>query len=126
MTEITVDLPMPPSVNRLWTRTRRGMGMVKSKQYVAWIKEADGEYMAAKEPGIVPRISGEFEVTIFLQRGYRGDGDNRIKALLDWAQSREIISNDINCVAGNWAWVDEERAPKGARMILQEIGDERA
>jgi len=50
--------------------------------------------------GQFPKIYGPFEVQILLADTGRGDGDNRIKALLDWLQSRDIVRNDCDCRRG--------------------------
>jgi Holliday junction resolvase RusA-like endonuclease len=119
MTEITIDLPMPPSANRLWRRGRKGM--IKSVEYVKWLRHADGEAIAGHARWKGYKINGKFSVTILLNDNYRGDGDNRIKALLDWAQSRELVVNDVYCRSGSWSWVNAQSAPLGARMILRSI-----
>jgi Holliday junction resolvase RusA-like endonuclease len=92
--EIVLDLPLPPSTNRIW---RSGGGRTyRSPEYTAWWEDADRAVIAAKS---YPKrkINGPFEVHISLKAGTRGDLDNRIKPLLDWAQSREIIDNDKDC-----------------------------
>ncbi len=115
--EITLDLPMPTSTNRLWG-TGRGRKW-KSLAYVDWLNAADLSVFARKQ---YPKhkITGPFEIEILLGEG-RGDGDNRIKALLDWLQSREIIRNDSDCRRGSWAWVDPSEAPRGCRVILRSL-----
>ena len=118
--EITLDLPMPPSTNRIW---RQGRGRTfKSAEYVRWAENADVAYMVARSErrGPFPKIHGPFEACILLTET-RGDGDNRIKALLDWLQSRDVVRNDSDCRRGSWAWVAAERAPKGCRVILRSL-----
>ncbi len=121
--EITLDLPMPPSTNRLWrsatVRATRKTRYYKSPEYLGWCEQADITVMAARA---FPKrkITGPFTIEIQLGNG-RGDGDNRIKALLDWLQSRDIIRNDSDCRRGSWAWVDPERAPRGCRVILRSL-----
>ena len=68
------------------------------------------------------KIHGPFGCSIWLNREIgRGDGDNRIKALLDWTQSRQLIRNDSDCQYGSWTWVDHEDAPEGCRLTLWSI-----
>jgi crossover junction endodeoxyribonuclease RusA len=121
--EIILDLPFPPSANRIW---RSGGGKVyRSNEYVSWMEEADMAVMAVKA---YPKrkIAGPFEVEILLSDvGLRrsSDGDNRIKALLDWCQSRDIVRNDSDCRRGFWEWVEPARAPKGCRVTLRSLHD---
>lgn len=118
--EIIIDLPLPPSTNRIW-RHARGRTF-KSAEYVAWGEQADICYMLARarQRGRLPKISGPFEACILLAEG-RGDGDNRIKAVLDWAESRDLVRNDSDCRRGSWEWVETERAPKGCRLTLRSL-----
>jgi crossover junction endodeoxyribonuclease RusA len=116
--EIVLDLPMPPSTNQLW---RNGRGHTyKSKKYQQWLAETDVSIMAAKQ---YPRrkIQGPFEFELLLSTEHRGDGDNRIKAALDWLQSRDVVRNDSDCRRGSWYWVEPERAPKGCRVVLRTL-----
>jgi Holliday junction resolvase RusA-like endonuclease len=118
--EITLDLPMPTSVNQNW---RSGRGRVyRSKAYLQWIEQADIAVMAAKQ---YPKrkIVGPFEIQLLLSETAAGlsDGDNRIKAALDWLQSRDVVRNDSDCRRGSWAWVEPSMAPKGCRVILRSL-----
>lgn len=124
--EIVLDLPFPPSVNTIW---RWGKGkqhgrIHRSARYLRWMKNADMAVMAAKQ---YPRrkISGHFAVDILLSvTAGIGDGDNRIKATLDWLQSRDIIADDKFCIKGRWEWVEPERAPRGCRVTLRSFHQE--
>lgn len=114
--QITLDLPFPPSVNRIW---RRGRGRVhRSTEYKNWLATADMHVIANRQ---FPkdRINGVFRVLIRLnQDAGRADGDNCIKALLDWLQSREIVRNDKDCTGGSWNWVSPIEAPSGCRITV--------
>jgi Holliday junction resolvase RusA-like endonuclease len=116
---VILDLPIPTSTNRLYERTRKG-GVRRSAAYVAWMEEADMIVMAAKT---YPKrkIQGAFEVELLLSADHRGDGDNRIKAALDWLQSRDVVRNDSDCRCGSWKWVSPEEAPKGCRVIVRTL-----
>jgi Holliday junction resolvase RusA-like endonuclease len=122
--EIVLDLPMPTSTNRLYGRGTgkpwggRRRAVYRSAEYVRWMEEADMTVMADKA---YPKrkIAGSFGVMIMLSREHRGDGDNRIKAALDWLQSRDIVRNDSNCQTGVWLWVEPELAPRGCRVVLK-------
>jgi hypothetical protein len=119
--EIVLDLPMPTSTNSLYTRSRKGI--CRSVAYVRWAEDADMTVMAARA---YPRrkITGPFETEILLSTEHGGDGDNRIKAALDWLQSRDIVRNDSDCRRGSWKWVDPEMAPSGCRVILRSLHEQ--
>lgn len=118
--EIVLDLPTPPSVNRLW-RQAKGR-FYKSPEYTAWLKAADALVMCRRQ---YPRerIHGEFTVDVKIAAGTRRDSDNMIKAALDWCQSREIIQNDKDCRAGSWGFVDPSMAPHGCRLTLRGVAN---
>ena len=112
--EITIDLPRPPSLNRLWTYGRRRV--FKSKRYTAWIKQADKHLMIApKRKG----VKGKFKITMFIS-GKRKDSDldNFWKATLDWLQGVNLIENDCLCVEQHAYLVDKSEAPLGMRIFL--------
>ncbi len=118
--EITLDLPMPTSTNRLHAHGRKS-GVYRTREYMDWIDAADMAVMASKQ---YPKrkIKGPFEVEILLSvAAPRADGDNKIKALLDWLQSRDVVRNDVDCRRGSWAWVEPSEAPKGCRVILRSL-----
>ena len=43
------------------------------------------------------------------------------KAILDWAQSRELIFDDKFCERLTIEWVDHANAPEGCRVVLREM-----
>jgi Holliday junction resolvase RusA-like endonuclease len=119
--EIILDLPFPPSANRIWRSRHYSPRPYRSEEYISWIEHADMAVMAARA---FPKrkIIGPFEAAILLSDlAGRGDGDNRIKALLDWCQSRDIVRNDSDCRRGSWEWVELARAPKGCRITLRSL-----
>lgn len=118
--EIHLDLPLPPSTNRLHAH-RRGH-VYKTKQYNDWIKQADA-LVLLKRQYPKNRIEGRFEIEILIDDATIGDGDNRIKSCLDYLQSREIIKNDKDCRKGRWAFVPTDQAPHGCRVHLRSLHD---
>ncbi len=111
-----LDLPMPPSVNRIW---RRGRGKVVylDPKYRAWRKEADA--LAMFRDWRRKRNKGPFMCSIVHNAAKRrGDADNRIKAVLDWLQRAEIIENDslAEFVSAEWG-----NAPEGCRVTLTKV-----
>lgn len=119
--EIVLDLPFPPSTNRIWRVGDHGRNVYRAPKYLKWQADADMAVMAHKQ---YPRrkIHGPFEIRIALNEQNRGDGDNRIKAVLDWCQSRDVIRNDSDCRRGEWIWVAPDHAPAGARVTLRSVG----
>jgi Holliday junction resolvase RusA-like endonuclease len=117
-----LDLPPPPSVNRIWRNNAGNTANAVSRApaYKAWIKDAG---MAVLVDGLLrgrKTIPGRFTAMIEIRRGaVQGDLDNRVKALFDFAQSHLFISNDKNLEAYTVRW--SENTGRGVRMTLQEI-----
>src|SRR5215207_1569991 len=115
---ITIDLPVPPSVNKIWTigKDHRGRpNQYLNKKYQQWIKDADwSRHLSAARN---KKIIGPYKVRIILDHNIRGDLDNRIKAFLDWAGKRAGITSDDKLCAGlavEWGTV-----PAGCRLKLR-------
>jgi crossover junction endodeoxyribonuclease RusA len=118
--EIEIHLPYPPSVNRIWRSNKAGTGTRRvsiSPEYDQWKRAADRLAIALGSCRGVKKIAGKFEASIILQRR-RGDLDNRVKGVLDWAQSRELIADDKNCERLTVEWGE---APHGCRLLLREM-----
>jgi Holliday junction resolvase RusA-like endonuclease len=114
-----VDLPMPPSTNRIW---QQGKGRTfSSREYKDWKTRADRTAMANLSRGPLRMIRGKFSAEILLNETMgRGDADNRVKALLDWAQSRELIENDKYCRRVTIEWASHG-CPEGCRLTLRAL-----
>ena len=93
-----LDLPYPPSVNRLW-RQFRGRTL-KSAVYRDWTKEA------ALRVGQVETIVGPFEVIFEAQRpdNRRRDLDNLPKAMMDCLTDCKVIEDDSLCQSLTIRW----------------------
>jgi Holliday junction resolvase RusA-like endonuclease len=121
-----VDLPLPPSTNRIWQRNKAGKKLVsRSPAYKRWIEQADKTVLATAAYRGVKRIVGPFNAVVRLSRAklgeIGGDPDNRIKALLDYAQSRSFIENDRHLEV---LWVQKanaETCPYGVRLTLMNV-----
>jgi Holliday junction resolvase RusA-like endonuclease len=115
-----LNLPVPPSVNRIWRNNGVNGTVSRAPVYKSWIKEAG---MALVLDGALRgrrTIAGRFTAMIEIQRGAaQGDLDNRTKALFDLAQSMLFISNDKHLEAYTVRWVDE--TARGCRLTLREI-----
>lgn len=126
--EIILDLPFPPSTNSIWRIAKqhgpRG-NVYLNKSYRNWKSKADTAILANRQYPRDNKIIGPFEVAIYLSLDERGkrrvDGDNRIKAILDWCQSRAIIADDCDCQKGRWEWVPAAEAPLGCRVHLRSL-----
>ena len=114
---ITLDLPMPPSVNRHW----RGAGrtVVRSDEYRSRIRQADARVTMTAQLHGVRQITGPFAADIVVQRG-RGvprDLDNFAKPILDYCESRLAVRDDRNPqdVRLRWARARPRRPASASR-----------
>lgn len=125
MSDIVIDLPFPPSINRIW----RASAVIKSGSqkvylaptYKAWKSEADALLMTQRG-WMMRRLTGDFAAQIDLcpPKGHvRGDLDNRIKAVLDFLQRATIVANDKHCQRVLAQWVKPEEAPHGCRVTVK-------
>lgn len=115
-----IALPFPPSTNRIWARGVRGR-VTLSPQYRAWKDVADQFVLYTGAWKKARKIEGPFTFELVLDRNERsraGDLDNRIKATLDWCQSRELIRNDSDCEDVHAYWGE---APHGCQITLREV-----
>lgn len=111
--DITLDLPGPISVNRIWRKTKAGV--IKSPAYHAWIRQADAMLLELGQMKGVRQIPGKFTATIVAKRSNL-DLDNNSKVVLDFLQSRGFIVNDRLCEELTLRWGD---APTGARVTVR-------
>jgi crossover junction endodeoxyribonuclease RusA len=117
--ECVIDLPFPPSTNEIWRRA--GKRIILSATYRRWKTQAD---MAVIANGCWRRrvwMPGAFTADIIFNSKLRRknmDLDNRIKAVLDWAQRVELITNDCLCeeVRARWMLIDRD-----CRLTLQNM-----
>lgn len=117
---IIVDLPTPPSVNRIWRANKAGAKRVSiSKEYDSWKKSADGLSFQLGQFRSIRTLRGPFEADIVIKRIPGSDLDNRIKGVLDWLQSRAVIENDRHAEKITIKWARREgEAPWGCRVTL--------
>lgn len=116
--DVVIDLPTPPSVNRIWRANKAGPYTVsRSKEYLSWIRSADALAMSTAQFRGLKTVVGKFEAVIVLKR-IPGDLDNRTKGVLDWLQSRGVIVDDKYCERLTVAWGD---APTGCRVTIKPL-----
>ncbi|WP_106735942.1 hypothetical protein [Methylobacterium sp. 285MFTsu5.1] len=96
---VTVLLPVPPSVNRIYRHTKE-RGPVKSDAYKLWIDGA-GWRLQAQRPGRVP---GAYVLLLAVPRSSRMDLDNSVKAVSDLLQRHGVVDNDRNAVRALLEW----------------------
>jgi crossover junction endodeoxyribonuclease RusA len=107
-----IDLPLPPSVNRLW-RSNRGR-VHRSDPYAAWLREA-GWALLQQRP---KRLTGWVRVSIAagVPDRRRRDLDNLLKALLDLLVQHQVIETDADVAALDARWDD---LVPGGRVCLE-------
>lgn len=100
---IVIRLPLPPTANHIWTRTRKGMR--KAGGYVAWLRES-GWMVKEQRPG---RIAGKYALTITAVRPdrRRRDLDNLIKPTSDLLVEAGVITDDCLCESITVRWSTE-------------------
>lgn len=87
--DIVLNLPLPPSANRLWRKGRGGQ-MHKSQDYQVWLTAAGLEVAMQRAGDSIPK---HFHVRITLPPTRR-DPDNSLKPTLDLLQASGAIAND--------------------------------
>lgn len=118
--DIELDLPAPPSVNRIWQRAKAGKRHVYTAPvYTAWKREADALIGAMAQLRGVKPIFGAFEATVILSEKHtKIDLDNAVKPLLDYAKRINLITDDgpkfQRRTVLQWGY-----APHGCKLILR-------
>lgn len=98
----------------------------RSPLYREWIQSADDLSMLLAQLRGIRKIPGRFAAEITLPFDDRGqdppfDIDNRIKGVLDWAQSRALIANDRRAMEVKIKWGKQVDAPYGCKLELTGI-----
>jgi Holliday junction resolvase RusA-like endonuclease len=122
---LVVDLPMPPSVNRIWRARKAGKLSVSiSPQYSQWLDEADSLVMSMGALRGAKTIPGPFKALLQISdaaKKSRSDLDNRHKAVLDYAETRFMVANDRHLQELTIKWAPKETCAHGARLTLTEL-----
>lgn len=97
---LTLTLPMPPSVNGLYARSKAGVS--KSVQYAAWLDEA-GWRINEQRKGQkwLPKASW-YWTDIRLPHSHLGDSDNRLKAVHDLLHQMGVTPDDKWLLGGTY------------------------
>jgi|KBSMisStandDraft_5_1062788.scaffolds.fasta_scaffold65100_1 crossover junction endodeoxyribonuclease RusA len=114
MSQIIVDLPWPPSLNRIWRS--KGKVVYRDPKYVRWIDQAGWLAKLGKHQ----QVRGEFSATIVLNPPNKRkiDVDNRVKVLLDLAQRVGLVEDDCLCRLLVVSYGGKDAAPLGARLTI--------
>lgn len=119
---IMLDLPAPPSTNRIWMRAKAGKRAVfTSPEYKSWKRRADDLIGAMAQLRGVKPIRGAFEIEITLSEKHtKVDLDNSAKALLDYCVRCSLVTDDapkyLRKLIMGWG-----EAPHGCRLILRPV-----
>lgn len=119
MANVSLTLPFPPSVNRLWMP--RPGGMMRSRRYETWARAAGNE-INRQRPG---RVRGHYALELLIEDKPRNRPDlgNLEKCVSDILQEHGIIDNDALCQRIALEWSD---SVKGAHVsIVQWLSSER-
>lgn len=93
MKVVTLNLPLPPSANMIWRTTKAGRTYLNPK-YREWRKAALTSLWTQKPAGGFPTFEGAFEAQVVVALKMQGDIDNRLKPVLDFLATANIIAND--------------------------------
>ena len=110
---ITLDLPAPPSVNRM-----RRIDLAAHRLALAWARTADNIVMAQRTRMAAKSIKGPFELHVVIDATRtRMDLDNGLKALIDYLRRIEVIEDDGQKYMRRLV-VELGEAPEGCRITL--------
>lgn len=118
----TVSLPIPPSVNNLFSNVP-GKGRVKTKAYTDWIAKAFAAINREEcsSPGV--SLSGAVCVVMEINRSHAGrDIDNCIKPIIDALVKRGVIINDTHVSSVTACWADKAD-PALAKVVVYPAGE---
>jgi Holliday junction resolvase RusA-like endonuclease len=112
--DMILDLPKPPSVNRIWRHRQGRKAPYLDTRYARWKRTCDNICMFRgwhKTP-----IKGHYTAIVTIDETKRvGDIDNRIKVVLDFLKQAGITEDDSLCdeVTARFGF-----APEGCRVEL--------
>lgn len=100
MSEVTLTLPMPPSVNQLYTGKNRRI----QPAYAAWINEAGWRVNEQRGKGNRLRLPKNtwYWTDIRLPENHLGDSDNRLKAMHDLLWKMDVTPDDKWLLGGTY------------------------
>lgn len=119
-TEWRVELPLPPSANRLFVTRKGGKGRTKTQEYRDWIEAA---LPLLGKMVVVTTFPTCFTYVIRGKVNESSDGDNMQKPLLDLCVRAGIIPNDNLRHVSKWG--GEYDPDRGAARVEIRFGQER-
>ena len=116
-TATVIDLPYPPSVNRLHGLRKGGRGKYLLPEVLAWRRDA-GWLLKQQRPGKIP---GPYRFKLLARRpdNRRRDADNLIKETLDLCVSLGVVPDDSKAIIDGAEF--SEAIPDGCRVILTPV-----
>jgi Holliday junction resolvase RusA-like endonuclease len=112
----TMDIPIPPSVNKTRRIDWSGHRLMKE-----WRRQAGLHMMEQGQFRGRPQGIGRYELTVVLDEAQCAiDPDNTVKACADFLKNINVITDDSPKYARRIVieWGD---APRGARLILRSL-----
>lgn len=90
MTAFRIALPLVPSLNNAYATNKRTGRRFVVKKVRDWKEDAGWQILIAKPP----RITGPYELTLYLPEKTRGDISNRIKIVEDLLVEHGLTPDD--------------------------------
>jgi Holliday junction resolvase RusA-like endonuclease len=116
MTDITLDLPLPPSVNKI-----RRIDWAEYRGYKRWQKDADKTLMLHKQ-NKQRGITGAFKIIIDIDYdALRADPSNVLKALEDYCVSRHFVPDDRKRFLKGINIQFADNLPEGCRVTIASV-----
>lgn len=119
MKVLVLNLPLPPSVNKLFANLP-GRGRIRTREYKRWSIAALNYAWLSKPQGGFPLFDGPFNVQISVPSKMRGDVDGRIKAIPDFLKKPAGIITDDKHMQGVSIARDAEIEPGFCRVFVFE------
>ena len=91
----SIQLPTPPSTNRIW-RMAKGR-MIKSKEYRQWLKSCHAYVWFKHQDHDMIKVPYRLDVIYTPPNKVRQDLDNICKGISDLLELAEVVENDKLC-----------------------------
>jgi Holliday junction resolvase RusA-like endonuclease len=116
MTSITLDIPLPPSVNKV-----RRINWAGYRDYKRWQEDADKTLMLHQQ-NKQHSILAPYEITIEVDYSkLQSDLDNIVKALIDYCVSRCFVPDDHKRFLKGFRVRFTDHLPDGCRVTIASV-----